>query len=280
MLVQRFDMKETGSLPDAHLDVYIQEYSKDIAIESRPLVLLCPGGAYAYTSDREAEPMALSFLAEGSHAAILRYSAAPARYPTALCELARCVRLLRKHAAEWHIDPDRIIVQGCSAGGHLAASYACFWRDPERILNAMNTASGAVPVDSSDIESLKPNGLILCYPVITSGRYAHAGSIQNLLGDDYDARCADMSLENQVSSAVPPTFIWHTWTDGSVPVQNSLLFASALAEAGINTELHIYPMGGHGLALANRLTLSSSRSEDEPACAGWISLATAWVSRL
>jgi acetyl esterase/lipase len=89
----------------------------------------------------------------------------------------------------------------------------------------------------------------------------------------------DMSLENQVNSDVPKTFIWHTFTDGSVPVENSLLFATALKEQNINTELHIFPEGGHGLSLANKLTLSNGGNEDVPSAAPWIDLATTWLDR-
>ncbi|MBQ7680047.1 MAG: alpha/beta hydrolase [Butyrivibrio sp.] len=279
MIVQTIPMTERGSSEGARLDICVQTHSETVAVGLRPLVLLCPGGAYLYTSDREAEPVALAFAAKGAHVAILRYSTAPdAHYPTSLAELGRAVQYMRAHAKEWWIDPDRIVIQGCSAGGHLAASYACFWRDPARVLAAMNENNKEERL--TDTEVLKPNGLILCYPVITSGPHAHRDSIRNLLGDRYDAMCTEMSLETQVSADVPPTFLWHTWTDGSVPVQNSLLFASALAEAGINTELHIYPEGGHGLSLANRLTLGQSGQECCPACEGWIDLATAWVGRL
>ena len=111
MIYHTFELHQEGSLPGAHLVTYIQEYSDAMAINDRPLILLCPGGGYTRTSDREAEPMALKFLAMGYHAAVLRYSCAPAEYPTSLKELAYSIKFLREHAKEWHIDPHKIVVE-------------------------------------------------------------------------------------------------------------------------------------------------------------------------
>ena len=119
----------------------------------RPVVVICPGGGYEMTSDREAEPIAMQYLARGYHAVILRYSVAPARYPLALMQLAKTVAYLREHAGEFHIDTDKIILQGFSAGGHLAASLGVFWRE-KFISEALHT----------DAEMVKPNGMILSYP--------------------------------------------------------------------------------------------------------------------
>ena len=271
MIYQEFDIKEKGSLEGAKLTVYIQQYAETLNIKERPLILICPGGAYAYTSDREAEPIALSFLAKGYHAAVLRYSCAPAVFPTALMELGRSILLIREHAKDWHIKENSIVVQGCSAGGHLAASYACMWMN-DFLSEGMN-------ITYADRIKLRPNGLMLCYPVITSGKFAHEGSIQNLLGDNYLELKEMMSLENAVNEHVPRTFIWHTFTDGAVPVQNSLLFANALIEHGISTELHIFPEGCHGLALANELTAGNELKEIEPVATPWIDLATTWMKK-
>ena len=273
MIYREFDLSEEGSLDYSKLTVYIQEPSESLNIKKRPLILLCPGGAYAYTSDREAEPMALAFLAKGFNAAVLRYSCSPAVYPTSILEVGRSILIIREHADEWEVDANAIIVEGCSAGGHLAASYACFWKR-DLVSNALLSST-----EASAKEKLRPNGLMLCYPVITSGKFAHRGSIENLLGDRYEYMKEDMSLENQVSSDVPKTFIWHTFTDESVPVENSLLFATALRENNVNTELHIFPEGGHGLSLANKLTLSNGGHEDVPSVTPWIDLATTWLDK-
>ncbi len=273
MIYKEFSIKEKGSLDYAKLTVYAQEPTDSLGISKRPLVLLCPGGGYAYTSDREAEPMALAFMAKGFNAAILRYSCAPAVYPTALLELGRAVLIIREHADEWEVDKDAIIVEGCSAGGHLAASYACLWKKDFVAQTLIDDVSSVAK------EKFRPNGLLLCYPVITSGEFAHRGSFENLLGDRYEELKDEMSLENAVNEDVPKTFIWHTFTDGSVPVENSLLFAMALRRNNINTELHIFPEGGHGLALANKITSTKEWKEIVPSCEPWIDLATTWLEK-
>ncbi len=272
MIYREFELNEEGSLPGAKLTVYIQERYNEITIEKRPLILLCPGGGYAYTSNREAEPMAMAFMAKGYSTAILRYSCQPAQYPTALLELGRSMLIIREHADEWCVDTDAIVVEGCSAGGHLAASLACTWKDD--FLSSKLLGS----VKDEDKELLKPNGLILCYPVITSGEFAHRDSFVRLLGDRYDELLEKVSLENVVNENVPRTFIWHTYTDQSVPVENSLLFAMALKKYGINTELHIFPEGCHGLALASNITISSPEAKElVPTAQPWIDLATTWM---
>lgn len=266
-----YQVKVEGSLPETRLTTYIQEHYKEIDIETRPLVLICPGGAYAYTSPREGEALAFQFLSMGYHAAVLNYSCAPAVYPTALTELAYSIRLIREHALEWHVNPRQIIVLGCSAGGHLAASMGVFWEE-----DFLAKALGV-----TDRELLRPDGLILCYPVITTGEFAHKGSIQNLLGISKEELekgenplIARMALENQVSSKTPPVFLWATFTDGSVPVENSLLFVSALRRAGVRTEFHMYPCGGHGLSLGTYLTGSKAVQEE---VSSWIKLVHTWI---
>lgn len=272
MIHTTYQIQVQGSLPDTKLVTYIQEYSKDMAIDTRPLVLVCPGGGYSRTSDREAESIALQFLAMGYHAAVLRYSCAPAEYPTALIELASCVALIRGNAREWHVDPDKIVIQGCSAGGHLAACYGMFWNE--------DFVAAALGLEGPDHELLRPNGMILCYPVITSGEYAHRGSFQCLLGQREAELSEKMSLENQVNENTPRAFIWHTFADQAVPVENSLLLVSAMRRAGIPTEFHMYPRGQHGLALANHLTATSTGEAIQEECTSWIGLAHTWMEHL
>ena len=165
----------------------------------RPVVLICPGGGYYKVSDREAEPIAMQFLARGYHAALLRYSVSPVRYPEALVQLADAVRYLRENRDRFGIDPDRIILQGSSAGGHLAASLGVFWKR-EFLSRLLDT----------DSETLRPNGLILSYPVITSGEFAHRDSFVNLLGEEArkEEKLGEQSLELQVNPDTPPAFLW------------------------------------------------------------------------
>ncbi|MCM1193946.1 MAG: alpha/beta hydrolase [Butyrivibrio sp.] len=278
MLHEIFPIQASGSLPDARLITYIQDYHEEIRIDRRPLVLICPGGAYAYTSEREGEALAMQFLAMGCHAAVLKYSCAPARYPVALTELAAAMALVREHEAEWHVEPEGVIVLGCSAGGHLAASLGTLWQE--------DFLAEAPGIDRENRKKLRPDGMILCYPVITGGEFAHRGSFENLLGPeegaeermtDTDSLLRKLSLETRVTAETPPAFIWHTFTDGSVPVENSLFLVSALRRAGVSTEFHMYPVGGHGLSLADRLTQSWDGGAMQEECTTWISLARTWI---
>lgn len=269
MIHQRVDMTEMGSTKDAYLMTYFWEPSEEMAITKRPVVIVCPGGGYCYVSDREGEPLALQFNAMGYQAVVLRYSIAPAKYPTALLELGRTILLLREKADEWGIDTSRIFIMGSSAGGHLAASYGCFWTE-----SFLQEQLGCTK------EALRPSGLLLNYPVISSETYAHRDSFVNLLGERYEELVDSMSLEHQVNESNPPTFLWHTLEDGLVPVENSLLFLKALHDKKVSAELHIYPNGGHGLALANENTATSYWSEVVPGCQSWITLAHTWLQEM
>lgn len=270
MIYQVMNIKAETYEEPAKLYLYLLEKSPEIGIDKRPLIFICPGGGYGMTSDREAEAIALQFVAAGFHAAVLRYSVAPARYPTALLQVAAGFKYLREHAEEFHIDADRMVVQGASAGGHLAASYGVFWKKKTFLAEMLHTTP----------EMLKPNGMILSYPVITSGPKAHRGSFENLLGDRYDELVNEMSLENQVDADTPPAFLWHTTEDDCVPVENSLLFYQALHNQGISVEMHIYPHGPHGLGLANELTATKDGFGIQPECATWIDHARTWLKNL
>lgn len=268
MIHQEYPIRTEGALPGAGLTVYLQDDCDIIDIHSRPLVLVCPGGGYEFVAEREGEAIALQFLAMGYHAAVLRYSVAPAVYPAALLQLAYSVNLIRQNAEQWHVHPGQIIVLGCSAGGHLAASLGVFW-DEDFLAEALGLSGG-------EHRMLRPDGMILCYPVITSGEFAHRPSFRNLLGPREELT-ARMSLENQVRGDTPPAFVWHTYTDNAVPVENSLLLVAALRRAGVSAEFHMYPCGVHGLALANRLTQPPGGSAIQEECTSWIPLVHSWI---
>ncbi len=222
-------------------------------------------------SDREAEPIALAFCARGFSAAVLHYPCAPVRFPSQLLAAAEGIVWLRTHAEENHMDPNQIAVAGFSAGGHLAASLGVLWN--------RGFVAEALGVSA---EMLRPDRLILGYPVITCGEFCHEQSLCNLLGQE-GWKAPHMrellSLEKQVRSDTPPTFLWHTSADSVVPVENTVLFAMALCHAGVSVETHIYSAGDHGLALANSVTESPDGKEIQTACAGWIDLAADWLRR-
>ena len=128
MLTEVYDLQAEGSI-SAKLRTYIQDDSRELMIQKRPMVIICPGGGYEFVSDRESEPLAVRFLAMGFHVAVLRYSVAPAVFPTALVELAHSMKLVHDYADEWNVDEEKIFVLGCSAGGHLAASLGVYWHE-------------------------------------------------------------------------------------------------------------------------------------------------------
>ncbi|MCM1037756.1 MAG: alpha/beta hydrolase [Ruminococcus sp.] len=266
MIYQEHPIQVQGSTPDTRLCTYLISHSDEINIQTRPLIIICPGGGYCFLSDREAEMLALQWNAYGYHAAVLYYSVEPARYPTALTELAASVKFMKEHAKEWHIDTEHIIIQGSSAGGHLAANYGMFWKK-----DFLSEELGVSP------EILRPAGMILNYPVITSGPYAHEDSFRCLLGEDYEKRKDGLSLENQVSADTPPAFIWCTDEDGLVPAENSLLLALEMRKKHIPVELHLYAKGGHGLALADERTNGMDNFGIEKECQSWVSLANTWL---
>lgn len=233
--------------------------------ESRPAVLICPGGGYSFTSEREAEPIAMQFNAAGYHAFVIYYSVAPERHPQPLLDVSRSMCIIRQNAEKWKVKPDQIAVCGFSAGGHLTASLGVHWSKP--YLN----------VEGIEIGKNKPNALILGYPVITSDSFAHCGSFKNLLGNNPDPDLLEeMSLEKQVNSKTPPSFLWHTFSDPGVPVENSILFAQALRKKEIPFELHIYPEGPHGLSLATEET-DNGEMGTYPHVATWMNLCIEWL---
>ena len=272
MIHKKIEIKARGMEAVGNLYTYFLDSSIEMRPnEKRPVILLCPGGGYEMTSDREAEPMAMQFLAMGYHVAILRYSVSPVRYPAALLQVAESVLYLKKHAEEYHIDPEKIVLQGCSAGGHLAANYGVAWNSPflTKLMGMEN-----------DPERFRVAGLLLCYPVITSGEKAHEESFRNLLGEQYEEKKEELSLENQVTPDTPPTFLWHTATDETVPVENSLYFFQACLQQGVSAELHIYQVGGHGLSLANEETCRANGIGVQKECQSWIGLAQTWLEEI
>ncbi|MDO5291920.1 MAG: alpha/beta hydrolase [bacterium] len=310
MICQRIYLSDDKRV---YFDTYIQENSVEMGDKKkRPAIVVCPGGGYSFTSDREAEPIALSYAAKGYHAFVLRYSCGEyGAMPAPLNELAKTVYTIRERSEEWNIDPDKVVLTGFSAGAHLAASLGVFWNNKDLLLEYDNNR-----------ESIKPNGLIICYPVIDlfssvkkmdigiegypeydqidfkihknadpekvfvreGGRtYVDFENHMNAYifgGTDYTKEQEEFySLQNHVSKDTPPTFIWHTTKDGLILPANSLKFANALYENQVPFEIHMFGEGGHGLALANEVT-EVNPWEVNKNCEPWFELAITWVKTL
>lgn len=251
----------------AKLELYLLEQKCEWKeYEKRPFVLICPGGAYAMCGDRDSEPIALAFVGERYHAGVLRYSIRPSENDPPVgdapfWDVLAAIKYVRQHADEWGVDPDRIIVEGDSAGGHASIIAAEHWNDTSFYPDAGPLC--------------KPNALILGYPVITAWLYGHSGSIFNLTGDWHYSRAAEekYSAELHVNRDVPPTFLWHSMGDDCVPCWNSYLLAKELHKLHIPYELHIFTTGWHGLSLGN-----GEVGCHEPHAAKWFSLAIDWLS--
>ena len=271
MITEQFTIALNGVAPDVVVHPYLLENSEEIEPNrKRPLVLVLPGGGYSFRSFREAEPVAVRMLGLGYSCLVVDYAVHPHLFPAAMLQVMAVIHHARQHAEAWHIDRTRIVLMGFSAGGHLAASVGVLWMRPHY--------AGKLGLQ---VEDVRPNALALGYPVITTGRYTHEGSFDNLLDTNAYLFAGTMSLETQVCRQTPPTFLWHTRDDDTVPVENSLLFADALREHEVPHALTIFPKGIHGISLSNREVFGPERfSEIQPEVARWPELFDSWYRAL
>jgi acetyl esterase/lipase len=281
----------------AYFTAYLLEDSKELMPgKKRPVVVIAPGGGYLFTSDREAEPIAMKFLSLGYHAVVLRYTTGDMEGERigvgkqALKELAHTVRYLRQKSDLWYLDKDKIAVCGFSAGAHLAASLGVHWHDKE--------LAESVHVNLVDVEEIKPNALILGYGLLdyqVMKDKAMAETENEELKDSFafieianraltgvsnltDEVIRKYSPSCWVSKNTPPAFLWHTSKDNLVFSENSLTFALALAKQKVPYELHVFQDGGHGLALANETTANSEEQINQE-CEIWFELAAKWLKK-
>ena len=237
------------------------------ADRKRPAILVIPGGAYAFVSDREKEPIALKYVNAGFNAFTLTYSIKPLSFPTQLIEGAMAMAYIRENADKYNLLPDKVAAIGFSAGGHLLGMISTMFNCPE-ITAALKDKASLV----------KPDAAIFSYAVITSGEKTHAGSMLNLCRGDSEL-ISRVSIENNVTAFAPPAFIWATATDTSVPCENSLLLASAYKKAGVPFELHLFANGCHGLALCDEETASPTSKSYliEKSVKPWLDLSVTWL---
>jgi len=208
-------------------------------------VVVAPGGGYQHlATEKEGFAIAEWLNARGVAAFVLKYRLGPKyHYPAQLSDAQRAIQLVRAHAAEYGIAPDHVGMWGFSAGGHLTATVGT------RGYPCCGPVSGG---DAIDKQRVRPDFLVLAYPVITMMEpYVHGGSLKNLLGDDPDPALArSLSAETRVTTDTPPTFLFSTTDDKTVPVMNSVMFYEALVKAGVPAEMHIFQQGAHGAGLA------------------------------
>jgi acetyl esterase/lipase len=223
-------------------------------------VVICPGGAYRHLSiDHEGQEIAEWLNSLGVAGFMLQYRLSPRyHHPAPLQDAQRAIRIVRARAGEWKIDPDRIGIIGFSAGGHLASTAGTHF-----------DAGNPSAEDPIERVSSRPDFLILCYAVITfTENVRHTGSMRSLLGERPDpALVENLSNEKQVTAQTPPTFLFSTSDDASVPAENSILFYRALRKAGVPAEMHIYEHGRHGLGLAKA---EKALSSWPGRCADWM----------
>ena len=222
-------------------------------------IIICPGGGYQRRANHEGEPVAKWLNSLGINAFVLDYRVFPSKHPAPLADAQRAIRFVRYHEKEWNLDKNKIGILGFSAGGHLAAT-----------LSNLADYPAYVKIDVIDEESTKPDIAVLCYPVISMLEYSHQGSVSSLLGENLNANDLHLlSHQRNVNKETPPTFLWHTADDSSVPAENSMMYAEALSKVNIPYELHLFQEGRHGLGLA----------KENKDVALWTDLCASWLRK-
>ncbi len=227
-----------GFIPNVHAFLHDEDDSV------RKCMIVVPGGGYCMLAPHEGELVAMEYYRMGLNVFVLTYTnditmCVPLKKQP-MSDLSRAVRLVRKNAGEYHLDPAKLLICGFSAGGHVCGSLCTHFddvTDPDPELNAISN---------------RPDAAIFGYPVITSGEYTHIYSMQALLGmAPSEEELEYFSIEKQVKENTPPCFLWQTVEDNLVPVENTYLFAKALKEKGVPYCQYVYPHGGHGLSTAS-----------------------------
>ena len=264
-LYEYFNIPRKGATA-GYLATYLRTPSLEIKAKLRPAVLVMPGGAYLFVSDREGEPVALSFVEKGYCAFLLKYST-NSSYPTPLIEACMAMVYIRENADKYGIDSTKVVAVGFSAGGHLTGMLATMSGEQE-VKDALGERYSLA----------KPDAVVLSYPVITTEeQYTHWDTRRIISGDGmvpYDK----LSIENRITADSVPAFIWHTMDDDAVPVENSLYLASAYRKVGVPFALHIFEKGIHGLSLCNEEVFDSEEIYNSfEHVEKWFDLALDWL---
>ena len=203
--------------------------------ENNPCIIVCPGGGYFCLAEHER--YVELFNSMGLSVFVLNYRLSPYGYPCQILDVRRAVKWVKYHALEFRINPEKVLIAGSSAGGHLALSACCY------------TDEGNEEGDAIDKISSSVAGGVLCYPVVSLCEYTHKGSSDTFSGGDDSIR-EKFSIQKQVHKNMPPLFVWHTLDDNTVDVRNVLMLAESYHKYDLSIELHIFPHGHHGLGQA------------------------------
>lgn len=255
--------------------VFIDAYIENSA-HTHDAMLVMPGGGYCMVcADREGEPIALAFLARGLNCFVLNYRVGQKQdvYPRQLIDAARAMLYIRRHAAEFHINPKRVFCVGFSAGGHLAGALATMYGEPE-VQEALGNPG----------EKLRPAGAILSYPLISAIHAPHQGSFECLFHKTFDTITQEEkekhSIECRVTENTPPMFIWHTAEDHLLAPDGALELARVLVQKKVPVMMQLYPYGRHGLALSTEMTCIGDKDLIQPFADRWVDDAVAWMKTL
>lgn len=281
MIIKTLDI--FSSSEEAHITAYLQPVYEQCPM--RPAVIICPGGSYHHIGEKESEPAALGFFAEGYNAFVLSYSTGLGRgnLPIPIVQIAKTIAYIRQNSNSWRIDPDRIALCGFSAGGHAAAAFGALWN--EKWVQESAVAKAGV---------LRPNALVLCYPLLDIKGFcdmhikrdpqtrSYMESIYlNLFAklEPSDEELSRWDIKRIVNRDMPPVFLWTTFGDDIVDVSQSIDLASALAKHDIPFEYHVFEKGPHALSGADALSGYTKKELDELGNAPrWKELAMKWLS--
>ena len=216
-------------------------------VGKRPAIIVVPGGGYSVVAPTEGERVAKKFYNLGYQVFVLAYTTNSMELKPLIWQpaedLARALLMVRRNAETFGVKDNQITVCGFSAGGHLSGTLGVHYGRPElqKLLEKGEPA-----------EMIRPDALLLCYPVITAGEYCHRSSFARLLGENATDRQVKLfGLESHVNTFSPPTFLWHTMTDEEVSCENSILFAKECKDNKVTCELHLFPVGPHGMSTAD-----------------------------
>ncbi|PKM52654.1 MAG: alpha/beta hydrolase [Firmicutes bacterium HGW-Firmicutes-7] len=280
---------EVMNLQEGATNAVLTAYLQDSAIDSRfpivrPAVIICPGGAFIGITEKEADPIAMRFLAAGYHVFILKYSigVGMATFPAPFIDAAKSIMMIRENAKKWCTDPDKISFCGFSTGGYVAAFLAVSWQEAY-LSKALNAPS----------ELFKPNALILGYPLLelipfVKKNLKESSTMQSIVEmmlasifgilNPSEELMQEYSCKHKITNNMPPTFLWTIAEDLIIDVDQSIDFIKTLARKGVPYEFHIFEKGAHGLSLADQ-TVGYSEVEitNNINANKWIDLALCWL---